>query len=138
VPLDRHCSSRKATISWVSKGILSSTGAPFIYAILTSSALYRQFAGLTEPQHVLHHKINAIVEINKLLDDSRHRVDDNVIAAVFMLLCIEESAVTANEDIEWSTVQRKLHQNGLKTMIQQRGGLAALSSNPCLQTFILM
>lgn len=65
-------------------------------------------------------------------------MDDNNIAAVFMLLCIEEGAVSSNEDIEWATHQRKLHLDGLKTMIQQRGGLSALNSNQCLQTFILM
>jgi hypothetical protein len=30
------------------------------------------------------------------------------------------------------------HLNGLRTMIRQRGGLAALGGNQCLHVFILM
>ncbi|KAJ4305066.1 hypothetical protein N0V90_000596 [Kalmusia sp. IMI 367209] len=133
-----HQTSKRQTAQWISKGIQSPTGAPFLYAIFTSSALYRQFTGSASPREVLEYKISAISEINKQLSDTRSQIDDNNIAAVFMLLCIEESAVTAKEDVEWATMQRQLHLDGLKTMINQRGGLAALNSNQCLQTFILM
>ena len=139
VPVDRHQSSNRATTSWISRGVLSSTGAPFIYAILTASSLYRLATGSGSPQDVLQYKISAISEINHQLNDSTAQIDDNNIAAVFMLLCIEEGAVSSNnEDVEWATLQRKLHLDGLKTMINQRGGLSALGSNQCLQTFILM
>ena len=107
-------------------------------AIFTASALYRLATGSGNPQDVLQYKINAITEINKQLNDSSTQIDDNNIAAVFMLLCIEEGAVSSDEDVEWATHQRKLHLEGLKTMIHQRGGLFALNSNNCLQTFILM
>jgi hypothetical protein len=87
---------------------------------------------------VLQYKISAISEINRQLSDSTSQIDDNNIAAVFMLLCIEEGAVSSDQDVEWAQLQRRLHLDGLKTMIQQRGGLSALKSNQCLQTFILM
>lgn len=138
VPVDQHQSSNRATTNWISKGVLSSTGAPFIYAIFTASALYRLATGSGNPQDVLQYKISAISEINKQLNDRSAQIDDNNIAAVFMLLCIEEGAVSSDEDIEWATLQRRLHLEGLKTMIRQRGGLFALNSNKCLQTFILM
>lgn len=139
VPVDQHQSSSRATTNWISRGILSSTGAPFIYAIFTASSLYRLATGSGSPQDVLQYKINAISEINQQLNHTSAQIDDNNIAAVFMLLCIEEGAVSSNnEDVEWATIQRKLHLDGLKTMIDQRGGLSALSSNQCLQTFILM
>ncbi|KAF2444629.1 hypothetical protein P171DRAFT_484726 [Karstenula rhodostoma CBS 690.94] len=138
VPLDQHHTSNKATTNWISKSILSSTGASFIYVIFTASALYRQAIGAANAQDVLQYKISAISEINKQLSNRTSRIDDNNIAAVFMLLCIEEGAVSSDQDKEWAQLQRQLHLDGLKTMIQQRGGLSALKSNQCLQTFILM
>ncbi|KAF1974681.1 hypothetical protein BU23DRAFT_88907 [Bimuria novae-zelandiae CBS 107.79] len=141
VPLDPHQTASRATTNWISRGIMSATGAPFIYAIFTASSLYGLATGSGNPQDVLQHKISAISEINKQLNDSRTRVDDNNLAAVFMLLCIEEGAVSSldsSDDADWAPLQRKAHLDGLKTMIQRRGGLSALGSNQCLQTFILL
>jgi hypothetical protein len=90
---------------------------------------------------VLYYKGMAISEINSLLSDPKTRVNDDNIAAVFMLLCLEESQLVPSNDPkenDASQLQREVHLNGLTAMIQQRGGLAGLSSNRCLQVFILM
>jgi hypothetical protein len=134
VPLDHHKAWKASTIKWVMQSMLSTTGAPFIYAALTSSAL----APTAErtPMDVLIYKTEAIKHIHQLLKDPQTRVDDNNIAAVFMLLCIEESQAAGQE--QGSELEKKAHLNGLRMMIRQRGGLDSLRSNPFLQTFILM
>jgi len=142
IPLDLHQSSNIATTQWVANSLLGSTSAPFTYAILTTSALHLQALGATTAESALYYKSKAISEINMLLSDEKTSTDDNNIAAVFMLLCLEESQLAPGnekrDDIGWSELQRSIHLNGLRIMIQQRGGLAGLSSNRCLQVFLLM
>lgn len=123
-----------STLEWVMKGMLSETGAPFIYAALTSVALL-PLPGITA-RDLLAYKTEAISHIHKLLSNPKTSVDDNNITAVFMLLCIEESR--AADRLPESQLQKQAHLNGLKMMINQRGGLAALRNNRHLQTFILM
>jgi len=125
---------KTSTMKWVMNGMLSSTGAPFIYAALTSGAL-TPTPDIT-PRDVLAYKTEAIRHIQKLLMDPKTRVDDNNIAAVFMLLCIEESL--AHDRLPESQAQMAAHLNGLKMMMKLRGGLASLDNNQYLQTFILM
>ncbi|KAF1959576.1 hypothetical protein CC80DRAFT_590790 [Byssothecium circinans] len=137
VPIDRRQSSQRYTTKWVSDAIQSPSGAPFIYAMLTSIALTSQ----TSARDIFEYKTNAISSINAQLQDPVARVDDNNIAAVLMLLSLEEMKTAGPEtqpESDWSKEQLKMHLTGLKTMIQQRGGLAALSGNQCLQTFLLM
>jgi hypothetical protein len=59
-----------------------------------------------------------------------------------MLLAMEESELAdprrQGNDREYSLTANNAHLNGLRTMIGQRGGLASLNSNRCLQVFILM
>ena len=91
---------------------------------------------------VLYHKTRAISEINSNLCDPQLSIGDNNIAAVFTLLTIEETMLVPDaghgrEDVPAGSKQRMIHLNGLKAMIEQRGGLAALGANKCLQSFIL-
>lgn len=111
--------------------------------MVTTSALQLQMmGGSIQQEETLHYKAQAISEINKLLTDPKTSVDDNNITAVFMLLCLEESQLApgmkAGDDGDWNESQRNIHLNGLRTMIQQRGGLAGLSSNRNLQAFLFM
>lgn len=82
------------------------------------------------------------MEVNKLLSDPRTSIDDTTIATVLMLLAMEESDLADSRrqgnDRECSLSANNAHLNGLRTMIGQRGGLVSLSSNRCLQVFILM
>jgi hypothetical protein len=121
-------------MKWVMDGMLSPTGAPFIYAALTSSAL-NPTPNITA-RDMLTYKTEAIRHVQKLLMDPKTRVDDNNITAVFMLLCIEESR--ASDRLPDSQSQMIAHLNGLKMMMKLRGGLASLDNNQYLQTFILM
>ncbi|KAF2191344.1 hypothetical protein K469DRAFT_656147 [Zopfia rhizophila CBS 207.26] len=143
IPVDMHQSSKIATTDWLSNALRDTTsGAPFTYAVLTTSALHLQSLGVNNNiENILYYKARAISEINTNLSDPRTSIGDNNIAAVFMLLCLEESQLApgrAHDDSEWNEMQRAIHLNGLRTMIQQRGGLSALSANRCLQVFILM
>ncbi|KZM27189.1 hypothetical protein ST47_g1657 [Ascochyta rabiei] len=99
--------------------LYSPNGAPYIYAALTASA---RAVGLSSEAY----KWRAITEVNKLLSNPKTSTDDTTIAAVLMLLALEESGLADprrwGSDREWS----------------QRGGLAALGANRCLQVFILM
>ena len=144
VPIDMHQSAHATSAQWIMNSVTSSTSAPYTYALITSSALQMQALRSTSVKldDPLYYKARAITEINSMLADPKTMIDDNNIAAVFMLLCIEESQLApgskSENDSDWTEIQRSIHLHGLRTMIQQRGGLAALSSNRCLQIFILM
>lgn len=135
VPLDPHRLSSVAATDWIANCIQSPNGMPYIYAALTASA---RAVGLASEAY----KWRAITEVNKLLSNPRTSTDDTIIATVFVLLNMEESDLAdpkrQGSDREWSLRANNAHLNGLRTMIGQRGGLAALASNRCLQTFILM
>ena len=88
------------------------------------------------------YKWRAISEVNTVLADSSRNTDDTTIATVLILLALEEADLanpkSKGEERKYSMSVNGAHLNGLKTMIEQRGGLAALSANRCLQVFILM
>ncbi|OAL43295.1 hypothetical protein IQ07DRAFT_524679, partial [Pyrenochaeta sp. DS3sAY3a] len=135
LPIDPHRSSEVAARDWVVRCVQSPIAAPFIYAAITS--IVRCAKVDTEI-----YKWRAISEVNKLLADPEKSTDDTTIATVLILLALEEADLadprrTGNEK-SCSIVVNEAHMNGLKTMIMQRGGLAALSGNRCLQVFILM
>lgn len=135
IPVDLHRSSSVAATDWIAKCIQSPNGAPYIYAALTASA---RAVGLNSEAY----KWRAVTEVNKLLSHPSTSTDDTTIAAVLVLLALEESDLAdptrQGNDREWSLSANNAHLNGLRTMIMQRGGLAALNPNRCLQVFILM
>ncbi|KAF2687200.1 hypothetical protein K458DRAFT_485464 [Lentithecium fluviatile CBS 122367] len=136
IPLDHHKTLKQSTMKWVRDGMQSTTGAPFIYAALFSGAL-TPAPGIYDTDR-LYYKGQAIRNIQKHLKNPRTRVDDNNITAVFMLLCIEESMAAGSPQGSDEEKETRAHLNGLKMMINHRGGLASLESNPFLQTFIIM
>ncbi|KAF2280175.1 uncharacterized protein EI97DRAFT_391056 [Westerdykella ornata] len=143
IPVDiYHSSTNLLKTHWVASSLQNITSPPFAYALLTSSALLLMLQGLCRLDEVLYFKSKAISEINKLLSDPNTSVADGNIAAVFTLLTLEEYQLVpgnqSRDEADWSELQRKIHLNGLCTMISQRGGLSALSTNRCLQTFIMM
>jgi hypothetical protein len=81
-------------------------------------------------------------EVNALLANPRTSTSDVTIAAVLMLLAIEEADLAdpkrKGDDRRCSMSVNEAHHNGLRTMLRQRGGLAALSGNRCLQVCLLM
>ena len=135
VPVDIHRASSIAATSWISECLLSPNSSPYIFAALTASA---RTVGLNSEAY----KWRAIAEVNKLLSDPKTSTADMTIAAVLILLALEESDLAnpyrQGREREGSLSANSAHLNGLRTMIGQRGGLAGLGSNQCLQVFILM
>jgi hypothetical protein len=135
LPIDPYKSSEKASMSWMTDCIQSAIGAPFIYAVLTSSARAAQL----DPET---YKWRAMSEVNGLLSNSRTSTDDTTIAAVLILLANEEADLAdpkrQGDRRECSLMVNEAHHNGLRTMIRQRGGLAALRENRVLQVCLLM
>ncbi|KAJ4377632.1 hypothetical protein N0V83_000460 [Neocucurbitaria cava] len=126
LPIDPHRSSEVAATDWVAACIQSPIGAPFIYAVLTSSARATSLDSEV-------YKWRAIAEVNRLLTDSHKNTDDTTIATVLMLLALEEADLAdprkKGDERRCSVRVKEAHLNGLKTMIGQRGGLAALGQN---------
>jgi hypothetical protein len=135
VPVDIHRASSVTATSWISECLLSPNSSPYIFAALTASA---RTVGLKSEAY----KWRAIAEVNKLLSDPKTSTADMTIAAVLILLALEESDLAnpdrQGKDREGSLSANCAHLNGLRTMIGQRGGLAGLGSNRCLQVFVLM
>lgn len=135
ITVDVHKTSSSAATSWISECILSPHGAPYIFAALTASA--RTIGFKSEP-----YKWQAISEVNKLLSNPQTSTENTTIAAVLMLLALEESDLAdpgrQGRERESSILANNAHLNGLRTMIGQRGGLAGLQTSRCLQVFILM
>jgi len=122
-------------MSWVTTCIQSPSGAPFIYAAITSSLKAVQL----DPEA---YKWRAMAEVNSLLSDPRTSTNDATIAAVLILFAIEEANLSdpkrRGDERKCSMSVNEAHHNGLRTMIRQRGGLTALSGNRCLQVCLLM
>jgi hypothetical protein len=135
LPIDLYKSSEKAAMGWMTDCVQSPIGAPFIYAILTSSARAAQL----DPEA---YKWRAISEVNGLLSNMRTSTNDTTIAAVLILLANEEADLAdtkrQGDKRECSLMVNEAHHNGLRTMIRQRGGLSALSENRVLQVCLLM
>lgn len=87
-------------------------------------------------------KWRAVSAVNQSLTHHKNSIDDTTIAAVLILLAFEESELAdtrkKGDDRRHSMSMNDAHLDGLRKMIEQRGGLAALGGNRCLQTFILM
>lgn len=116
-------------MDWISACVQSPIGAPFIYATLTSSA---RVAKLSPEAY----KWRALSAVNGILSDPRTSTDDTTIAAVLILLANEEADLADSkrqgDERNCSLMVNEAHYNSLRTMIRQRGGLAALSGNRVL------
>jgi hypothetical protein len=132
IPIDPHRSSEAAANKWIRSCIQSPSGASFIYAAIATFLR----AAHQDPEAC---KWRAIAEVNKLLSDSP---DDVTMATVLILFAIEEAdlsdATPNGDEQQYRASVNDAHRNGLRTMIKQRGGLAALRDNRCLQVYLLM
>ncbi|KAF2468082.1 uncharacterized protein BDR25DRAFT_57438 [Lindgomyces ingoldianus] len=115
----------------------------FMHSLLCTAALHSYIVGRGSIETILYHKAQAIAAINSAISnpDPELGISDANIGAVFNLLCVEESLLLpffqqegADED---QPNQREIHLNGLRRMVQLRGGLKAINSNRILQAFIL-
>jgi hypothetical protein len=90
IPIDPHFSSKAAALNWMAACFQSPLGAPFIYAGLTFSS---RAAKLDSEGY----KWRALSEVNRLLADPRTSIDDTTIAAVLVLLAIEEADLSNSD-----------------------------------------
>lgn len=115
----------------------------FMHSLLCAAALHLYIVGKGSYFSIEYHKSQAVTAINEALSDANLGIADANIGAVFNLLCVEESLLlpffqhrlySSDED---QPNQRMIHLNGLKRMVELRGGLGAIKTNRCLQAFIL-
>lgn len=111
-------------------------------SLLCTAALHLYTGGRCSLDTVFYHKAKAIECINWAISDPdpSQGISDANIGAVFNLLSVEEALLNPyiqQDDRERQHNQRQIHLNGLRKMLQMRGGLKAIRSNRILQAFIL-
>jgi hypothetical protein len=115
----------------------------FMHSLLCTAALHRFVVGRGSIDTILYHRTQAISAINTAIStpDVNIGISDANIGAVFSLLTVEEylaSPLFEQEPIDHDhRHQFDVHMNGLKRMVQLRGGILALHSNRVLQAFML-
>ncbi|KAF2806097.1 uncharacterized protein BDZ99DRAFT_539601 [Mytilinidion resinicola] len=114
----------------------------FMHSLLCAAAVHLYIVGKGSYFSIVYHKAQAVAAINAALSDPELGISDANIAAVFNLLCVEESLLlpffhdeTSGDGEEPN--QRMIHLNGLRRMVELRGGLRAIRTHRCLQAFIL-
>jgi hypothetical protein len=120
---------------------MSNTG--FMHSLLSTAALHLYMSGRGSIDTILHHRAQAIAAINAAIShpDVNVGISDANIGAVFNLLAVEEGLLLPAFEQEGlgedQFAQRAIHMNGLRRMVQLRGGLGAMNSNRVLQAFML-
>jgi hypothetical protein len=119
------------------------SNAGFMHSLLCTAAMHLYMVGRGSIESILYHRAQAIAGINAAIShpDVNVGISDANIGAVFQLLTVEEGLllpIFEQERIdEDQPNQRAIHQDGLRRMVQLRGGLMALNSNRVLQAFML-
>jgi hypothetical protein len=114
-----------------------------MHSLLCTAALHMFIVGRGSRDAILYHRTQAISAINGAISnpDVTFGISDANIGAVFSLLTVEEylaSPFFEQEPIDDDhRHQFEVHMNGLKRMVQLRGGILALHSNRVLQAFML-
>ena len=115
----------------------------FMHSLLCTAALHMYASGRGSIETILYHRAQAITAINNAISDPNPviGISDANIGAVFNLLCVEESLLLPwlrqDRSDEDAPNQREIHLEGLRRMVQLRGGLLGINSNRILQAFIL-
>jgi hypothetical protein len=119
------------------------SNAGFMHSLLSTAALHLFMSGRGSIETILYHRAQAIASINAAIShpDPDVGVSDANIGAVFNLLAVEEGLlwpIFEQEGLnEYERAQPAIHMNGMRKMVQLRGGLGAMSSNRVLQAFML-
>ena len=114
----------------------------YFHSLLSATAAHLYILGYCSYDTVVHHKAKTVAAINANLSSPSLGLDDGNIGAVFSLLCVEEimrPPIVASNSLDYAegARQRVIHLNGLVRMMQLRGGLKNLHSNPVIQAFVL-
>ncbi|KAF1992592.1 hypothetical protein K402DRAFT_416238 [Aulographum hederae CBS 113979] len=137
IPLDIRQQSTVPRNAWLAEALLNPA---LMCGLLCATSLHLCVLGKVPFEDVDRLKSQAVSQINSNLDKANMRISDSNIWAVHVMLCIEESLPLVAERNEPETdcyTVRSIHLSGLSRMVQLRGGLAAMSTNRCLQAFIL-
>lgn len=119
------------------------SNAGFMHSLLCTVALHLYIVGRGSIETILYHRAQAIASVNAAIShpDASVGISDANIGAVFNLLTVEEGLllpIFEQARIDEDQVnQRVIHMNGLRKMVQLRGGLMAINSNRVLQAFML-
>ena len=110
-------------------------------ATLCSSTIAHLAMGKASLADVLNRKCQLIADINQNLSDPLNGTHDSNIYAVATLITIEDALwdprLKAQPEQAANVMRhRKIHFNGLKRMLEMRGGLAGLAENRCFQIMI--
>lgn len=114
----------------------------FMHSLLCTTALHMFIFGKGTVKTILNHRAKAISAINKALStqDRAIRFSDANLGAVFNLLTVEEGLMMPHfkDEIPYGEQPNAvMHLNGLREMLNLRGGLKAVGTNRILQAFIL-
>jgi hypothetical protein len=115
----------------------------FMYSLLSTAALHLYMSGRGSIETILYYRAKAIVAVNAAISDPDQNVgiSDANIGAVFNLLAVEESLLNPLFEHEalgqHEKAQPAVHMQGMRRMVELRGGLGAMSSNRALQAFML-
>lgn len=140
IAIDIRHRSTQIMSDWYGEA-MSNSG--FMHSLLCTAALHRYIVGSGSINTILYHRALAVASINAAISspDYSAGISDANIGAVFNMMVVEEGllqpffeGVGLDED---QSYQRAIHLNGLRRMVQMRGGLVALCSNRILQAFIL-
>ncbi|KAI9699158.1 MAG: hypothetical protein M1820_007237 [Bogoriella megaspora] len=139
IPVDVRHQSDVMRTQWLA---LALKHRAFMHSLLATAALHAYTLGKAAYYDIIHHKAQAVREINSNIRDPVASIDDGNIAAVFSLLCVEDSVLLPNmiqnsDEQAHATKQREVHFNGLLRMIELRGGIRALEPYSCLQSLIV-
>lgn len=140
IAVDIRNKSKLMSSDWYGTAI-SNSG--FMHSLLCTAALHLYIVGRGSLDTILDHRAQAIAAINSAISDPDPgiSISDANIGAVFNLLCVEESLLLPFFQQQRSDNdqpnQREIHLNGLRKMVQLRGGLMEMHSNRILQAFIL-
>jgi hypothetical protein len=115
----------------------------FMYSLLSTAALHLYMSGRGSIETILHYRAKAIAAVNAAISDPDPNVgiSDANIGAVFNLLAVEESLLSPIFEREslgqHERAQPAIHMQGMRRMVELRGGLDAMGSNRALQAFML-
>lgn len=115
----------------------------FMHSLLSTAALHMFVFGKGTVSTILSHRAKAISAVNKALSmrDRAVRFSDATLGAVFNLLTVEEGLMMPHfkDEIPYDEQPNamNMHLNGLREMLNMRGGLMAVGTNRVLQAFIL-
>lgn len=116
----------------------------YMHAFLCLMALHLGIEQSGNPHYTTlaaYHRRRAIAIVQENLNDMNGATSDENIAAVFNLICVEETLFAPNfvptPQLQPDISRKLIHLKGLREMVRLRGGVHALANNKSLQQIII-